>query len=191
MIPPTAGLHADHAQAVVVRGGPGTRRRGVRDGCPRALCSLCGRHYWRVERHAGDGARLCAAWAAVVLAARCSDALDARQGVRRPGRAPSPCPPTSATPTGGGLAAEADRRTATLTRVNNAAVSAYGPFEDPRRTSLRRVVETNLLGTLYGAHAALRRFREQGRASSSTWLHRGEGQPYPTPYAAPSSASAA
>lgn len=46
--------------------------------------------------------------------------------------------------------------------VNNAGVISYGAFEDTPAAVFRRVVETNLFGQVYGARAALRRFREQG-----------------------------
>lgn len=46
--------------------------------------------------------------------------------------------------------------------VNNAAVSAFGRFEDTPSDVFRRVVETNLFGYVYGARAVLPVFREQG-----------------------------
>jgi short-subunit dehydrogenase len=47
--------------------------------------------------------------------------------------------------------------------VNNAAVSLFARFEEAPPEEFRRVIETNFFGYVYGARAALRRFREQGR----------------------------
>jgi short-subunit dehydrogenase len=47
--------------------------------------------------------------------------------------------------------------------VNNAAVSAFGRTEEVPTDIYRRVVDVNLYGYLYGARAAVRQFREQGR----------------------------
>lgn len=46
--------------------------------------------------------------------------------------------------------------------VNNAAVTAFGRFEETSMEVHRRVIETNLFGYMYGAHAVLPIFREQG-----------------------------
>ncbi|HKF83887.1 MAG TPA: SDR family NAD(P)-dependent oxidoreductase [Solirubrobacterales bacterium] len=57
--------------------------------------------------------------------------------------------------------------------VNNAGVIAYGPFEEIPSEVFRRVIETNLMGQVHGARAALRRFRAQGSGvlinMSSVW----------------------
>jgi short-subunit dehydrogenase len=45
--------------------------------------------------------------------------------------------------------------------VNNAGVIAYGRFVDIPADVFRRVVETNLMGQVHGARAALRRFLDQ------------------------------
>jgi NAD(P)-dependent dehydrogenase (short-subunit alcohol dehydrogenase family) len=45
--------------------------------------------------------------------------------------------------------------------VNNAGVMVYGSFEEVPAEVYRRVIETNLLGQIHGARAALSRFREQ------------------------------
>lgn len=45
--------------------------------------------------------------------------------------------------------------------VNNAATMAYGPFEEIPSEVFRRIVETNLMGQVHGARAALKRFRAQ------------------------------
>lgn len=47
--------------------------------------------------------------------------------------------------------------------INNAGVGAIGPFERIPLADHVQVIATNLLGTLYGAHHAFRRFREQGQ----------------------------
>jgi NAD(P)-dependent dehydrogenase (short-subunit alcohol dehydrogenase family) len=45
--------------------------------------------------------------------------------------------------------------------VNNASTIAYGPFEEIPSEVFRQIIETNLLGQVHGARAALRRFRVQ------------------------------
>lgn len=45
--------------------------------------------------------------------------------------------------------------------VNDAGVIAYGPFEEIPADVFRQVIETNLLGQVHGARAALRHFRAQ------------------------------
>jgi len=46
--------------------------------------------------------------------------------------------------------------------VNNAAVSVLGQFEDIPLKDFRRVIETNVFGTVHGVRAVLPVFREQG-----------------------------
>ncbi|QRK08706.1 SDR family oxidoreductase [Archangium violaceum] len=46
--------------------------------------------------------------------------------------------------------------------VNNAAVTAFGLFEDIPQDVFRRVIDTNLFGYVHGARAALPYFHEQG-----------------------------
>jgi NAD(P)-dependent dehydrogenase (short-subunit alcohol dehydrogenase family) len=57
--------------------------------------------------------------------------------------------------------------------VNNAGVIAYGEFAELPSDLFRRVIETNLMGQVHGARAALRHFREQGSGvlinMSSVW----------------------
>lgn len=59
------------------------------------------------------------------------------------------------------------------TWVNGAAVMAYGEFDEIPAEVFRKVVETNLLGQVEGARAALARFRRQGSGVlinlSSVW----------------------
>jgi NAD(P)-dependent dehydrogenase (short-subunit alcohol dehydrogenase family) len=68
--------------------------------------------------------------------------------------------------------------------VNNAGVIAYGPFEEIPSEVFRKVVETNLMGQVHGARAALRRFRVQGSGilinMSSVWGR--VSTPQVTPY---------
>jgi short-subunit dehydrogenase len=47
--------------------------------------------------------------------------------------------------------------------VNNAAVTLFGRLEEAPYDACRRVIETNLLGCVHGARAAMSVFREQGR----------------------------
>jgi NAD(P)-dependent dehydrogenase (short-subunit alcohol dehydrogenase family) len=57
--------------------------------------------------------------------------------------------------------------------VNCAATMAYGPFSEIPSEVFRGVIETNLMGQVNGARAALRRFRPQGSGVlinvSSVW----------------------
>ena len=57
--------------------------------------------------------------------------------------------------------------------VNNAGAIAYGSFEEIPSEVFRQIVETNLMGQVHGARAALRRFRGQGSGvlinMSSIW----------------------
>ncbi len=46
--------------------------------------------------------------------------------------------------------------------INNAGVGALGRFEDVPMADHAQVIATDLLGTIYGSHVALRLFREQG-----------------------------
>jgi short-subunit dehydrogenase len=68
--------------------------------------------------------------------------------------------------------------------VNNAGVIAYGSFEEIPSEVFRQIVETNLMGQVHGARAALRRFREQGSGvlinMSSVWGR--VSTPQVTPY---------
>jgi short-subunit dehydrogenase len=68
--------------------------------------------------------------------------------------------------------------------VNNAGVIAYGPFEEIPSEVFRQIVETNLMGQVHGARAALPRFRQQGAGvlinMSSVWGR--VSSPQVTPY---------
>jgi NAD(P)-dependent dehydrogenase (short-subunit alcohol dehydrogenase family) len=62
-----------------------------------------------------------------------------------------------------GLAAAAVERFGRLdVWVNGAATMAYGPFTEIPTEIFRGVIETNLMGQVHGARAALRRFGPQG-----------------------------
>jgi NAD(P)-dependent dehydrogenase (short-subunit alcohol dehydrogenase family) len=83
------------------------------------------------------------------------------------------------------FAAAADKRFGRLdVWVNNAGVIAYGEFAEIPSEVFRRVIETNLMGQVHGARAALRRFREQEAGvlinMSSVWGR--VSTPQVTPY---------
>ncbi|MBP0446472.1 SDR family NAD(P)-dependent oxidoreductase [Roseomonas sp. SSH11] len=46
--------------------------------------------------------------------------------------------------------------------INNAAVASIGRFEEVPVADHARIVDVNLKGAIYGTHAAIRQFREQG-----------------------------
>ena len=70
--------------------------------------------------------------------------------------------------------------------VNNAAVALYARVDEGPIEVHRRVIETNLLGYLYGSRVAVRIFRQQGRgvlvnvSSAVAYV----GQPYSSAYVA-------
>jgi NAD(P)-dependent dehydrogenase (short-subunit alcohol dehydrogenase family) len=74
--------------------------------------------------------------------------------------------------------------------VNNAGVIAYGEFLEIPPEVFRQVIETNLMGQIHGARAALRRFRQQGSGvlieMSSVWGR--VSSPQVSPYIASKSA---
>jgi NADP-dependent 3-hydroxy acid dehydrogenase YdfG len=63
--------------------------------------------------------------------------------------------------------------------VCNAGIGYHGPLDETPPDAMRRVVDVNLMGTLYAAHAAMRVFRREGRghiiAVSSIVGRRGVG----------------
>lgn len=68
--------------------------------------------------------------------------------------------------------------------INNAAVIAFGRFEEVPPEDFRQVLEVNLFGYIYGARAALQQFRKQGKGmliniSSVAGV---VGQPFAVPY---------
>lgn len=71
--------------------------------------------------------------------------------------------------------------------VNNAGVGAVGRFEETPVEAHRRVIETNLLGPLHGAHAVLPIFLRQGHGVLINTIS--VGAYAPAPYAAAYAAS--
>ncbi|MGV3679973.1 MAG: SDR family oxidoreductase [Acidovorax sp.] len=71
--------------------------------------------------------------------------------------------------------------------VNGVGVGAIGRFDETPLASHRRVVESNLLGHMHGAHVALRHFRERGRGTLVNMISVGGW--IPAPYAAAYTAS--
>ncbi|MDN7242117.1 SDR family NAD(P)-dependent oxidoreductase [Planococcus sp. N028] len=70
--------------------------------------------------------------------------------------------------------------------INNAAVGVIGPFTEVPIKDIRRAVEINVIGTIYGSHYALRHFKEQ---QIGTLINVGSVSskipyPYYTPYSA-------
>lgn len=134
-----------------------------------------------------------AAGAAVMVAARSEAAVDQ----------------AAATLTGGGgqaagfavdvssreqVEALAEHAVATFGRVdiwiNNAGVAGpYGPTMAMAPAAFEQVVNTNILGTYYGSHAAMRRFLDQGAGKLINLL--GHGWKGPVPWQNPYSASKA
>lgn len=69
--------------------------------------------------------------------------------------------------------------------VNNAAVNAFGRFEDVPLEDFRKVLDVNVMGYVHGARAALRVMREQGRRGTLINISSIAGavaQPYSHPY---------
>jgi len=71
--------------------------------------------------------------------------------------------------------------------VNGVGVGAVGRFEDVPVAAHRRVLETNLLGHLHGAHVVMPHFRERGRGTLVNLISMGGW--VPAPYAAAYTAS--
>ena len=70
--------------------------------------------------------------------------------------------------------------------INNAGVLAAGRFQDIPSDVFNRVIETNFLGYVYGARAALQQFLEQGYGIliNNASLESQIGAPYFSPYTA-------
>ncbi|MCW8084001.1 SDR family oxidoreductase [Sabulicella glaciei] len=66
--------------------------------------------------------------------------------------------------------------------INNAGTGAFGPFTETPLEIHRKTIEVDLLGALYGAHAALTQFRRQGEGTLINNVSLGGWAP--TPYAA-------
>ena len=77
---------------------------------------------------------------------------------RRAADAPWPCPATSrAKPTCDALVARAVEAFGRLdVMVCNAGIGYHGPLDETPPAAMRRIVDVNLMGTLYAAHAAMR-----------------------------------
>ena len=105
--------------------------------------------------------------ASLVLAARREDMLrDAAQECRELGAAAAIAVPTDVTREEdvARLAREAVERFGRLdVWFNNAGVGVFGRLKDIPSDVWIRVVQTNVFGYMYGAKAAMRQFREQGR----------------------------
>jgi len=106
---------------------------------------------------AGQGARL-------VLAARGEDALEATRGAVEDAGGEALAVPTEVADAGQvrALGRHAVERFGRIdTWVNAAAVSVYGEFLDLPVEEFRRVVDVNLMGTVYGTKVALDQMRRQ------------------------------
>ncbi|MFF7856346.1 SDR family oxidoreductase [Streptomyces sp. NPDC007904] len=68
--------------------------------------------------------------------------------------------------------------------VNNAAVNAFGRFEDVPLEDFRKVLDVNVMGYVHGARAALRVMREQGSGTliNISSIVGAVTQPYSHPY---------
>jgi short-subunit dehydrogenase len=68
--------------------------------------------------------------------------------------------------------------------VNDAAVNAFGRFEDVPLEDFRKVLDVNVMGYVYGARAALRVMREQGTGTliNISSIAGAVPQPYSHPY---------
>jgi short-subunit dehydrogenase len=71
--------------------------------------------------------------------------------------------------------------------INNVGIGALGLFDATPMAAHRRVVDSNLIGHMNGAHAVLPHFRERGRGSLINMIS--VGAFVPTPYAAAYTAS--
>ncbi|MET1116392.1 MAG: SDR family oxidoreductase [Comamonas sp.] len=71
--------------------------------------------------------------------------------------------------------------------INGVGVGAVGLFDETPLAAHRRVIESNLIGHMHGAHAALRHFRQRGRGTLINMISVGGW--IPAPYAAAYTAS--
>ncbi|MEU9919111.1 SDR family oxidoreductase [Streptomyces sp. NPDC051001] len=125
---------------------------------------------------------------AVVLAARREEALEAaaKECARHRG-ARTLVVPTDMTDAGA-VEELARRAVAEFGRidvwVNNAAVNAFGRFEDVPLEDFRKVLDVNVMGYVYGARSALRVMREQGTGTliNISSIAGAVAQPYSHPY---------
>ncbi|MCD2513376.1 SDR family oxidoreductase [Comamonas endophytica] len=165
--PHSAGLVAAHSPLVVVITGASS---GI--GHATALA------------FAERGARL-------VLAARDADTLEpVAEACRSAGAASALVVPTDVTD----AEAVGKLAQAAITQhrhidvwINGVGVGAVGLFDETPLAAHRRVVESNLIGHMNGAHAALRHFRQRGRGTLINLISIGGW--VPAPYAAAYTAS--
>ena len=106
--------------------------------------------------------------ACVVLAARNSENLDAVARLCEAAGGKALAVPTDVSDP----AAVADLAKATLARfkhfdgwINDAGVAAIGRFDTVPLEDHDQVIRTDLLGTIYGSHHAIRHFRDRGRGT--------------------------
>jgi short-subunit dehydrogenase len=71
--------------------------------------------------------------------------------------------------------------------INNVGVGAVGPFDEAPIEAHRRVIESNLIGHMNGAHAAIKHFRQRQRGILINMISLGGW--WSTPYAAAYTAS--
>lgn len=110
--------------------------------------------------------RLASRGASLVLAARGADALEetAAQCRDAGGEAHVVVTDVSNREAVTALASAAEARFGRIDAwINNAGVMAYGRFDEVPVDAHRKVIETNLLGSVYGAAEAIERFRAQGK----------------------------
>ncbi|MFJ7044276.1 SDR family oxidoreductase [Streptomyces sp. NPDC101112] len=125
---------------------------------------------------------------AVVLAARREEALEATaQECEKHRGARTLVVPTDTTDVDAveELAARAVREFGRIdVWVNNAAVNAFGRFEDVPLEDFRKVLDVNVMGYVYGARAALPVMRAQGRGTliNISSVAGAVAQPYSHPY---------
>lgn len=113
----------------------------------------------------GTALRLAALRANVVLAARRTDLLRevADQAVAAGGTALVATTDVSRPDDIRRLAASTVARFGRIdVWINNAGVGAIGPFESIPVADHARIIDVNLKGVIYGSHAALRQFKQQG-----------------------------
>lgn len=70
--------------------------------------------------------------------------------------------------------------------VNDAGVSTFGRYDEVPVDEHEKVIETNLLGVMYGSHVAMRQFRDQGKGTLiniGSYLSKGSA-PYQAAYVA-------
>ena len=116
----------------------------------------------------GVAVRLGALGANVVLAARRAELLEEVAGEIRSGGGRALVVPTDVSDAAAveRLATAAEARFGRIdVWINNAAVGAIGRFEEIPAADQARIIDVNLKGVVYGAHAAIRRFVAQGHGT--------------------------